>query len=93
LKDKRRSSRLCPKNRKSKYYEGKTIESYRNGNINRKIMAYAILFSEPADPYSPDVNFLRTGNPVELNTNRESRDPERKDCESGQDGIGGGCWS
>jgi ribosomal protein L32 len=28
----RRSSRLCPKNKKSKYYEGKTVESYRNGN-------------------------------------------------------------
>jgi hypothetical protein len=28
----RRSSRLCSKNKKSKYYEGKTVESYRKGN-------------------------------------------------------------
>jgi hypothetical protein len=32
----RRSSRLCPKNKKSKYYEGKTMESYRNGNTIEK---------------------------------------------------------
>ena len=43
---------------------------------DRKIIAYVILFSEPADPYSPDVHFLRIGNPVELDTNGESRDAD-----------------
>ena len=34
----RRSSRLCPKNKKSKYYEGKTVQSYRNGNTIEKLL-------------------------------------------------------
>jgi ribosomal protein L32 len=33
----RRSSRLCLKNKKSKYYEGKTVESYRKGNTIEKL--------------------------------------------------------
>jgi ribosomal protein L32 len=33
-----RSSRLCPKNKKSKYYEGKTVQSYRNGNTIKKLL-------------------------------------------------------
>jgi hypothetical protein len=43
-------------------------------------MAYVLLFSEPADPYSPDIHFLRTGNPVELNTSRESSEAECAPC-------------
>jgi hypothetical protein len=43
-------------------------------------MAYVLLFSEPADPYSPDIHFLRTGNPVELNTSRESSEAECPPC-------------
>jgi hypothetical protein len=43
-------------------------------------MAYALLFSEPADLYSPDVHFLRTGNPVELNTSRDSSKAECAPC-------------
>ena len=34
----RRSSRLCPKNKKSKYHEGKTVQSYRNGNTIEKLL-------------------------------------------------------
>jgi hypothetical protein len=43
-------------------------------------MAYVILFGEPVDPYSPGVPFLRTGNPIELNTNRESSEAECAPC-------------
>jgi hypothetical protein len=43
-------------------------------------MAYVILFSQPADPYSPAVHFLRKGNPLELNTNREGTGAECAPC-------------
>jgi hypothetical protein len=43
-------------------------------------MAYVLRFSEPADLYSLDVHFLRTGNPVELNTSRKSSEAECAPC-------------
>jgi hypothetical protein len=51
------SSRLCLKNKKSKYYEGKTVEFY--GIVTGPKC-------KPADLYSPVVHLLQKGeNPVD----------------------------
>ncbi len=47
---------------------------------DRNIIAYVILFSEPADPYSPDVHMLQIGNPVEMDTNSEIEEAASAPC-------------
>jgi hypothetical protein len=46
----------------------------------REIIAYVILFSEPADQYSPAVHILRKGNPVGLDPSSEIRGAECAPC-------------
>jgi hypothetical protein len=67
-----RSSRLCSKNKKSRYYEGKTVEISTESYLDTKIITYVIPFGEPADQYSPVVNFLGIGNHVGLDTDSET---------------------
>ena len=47
---------------------------------DREIIAYVILFSEPADQYSPVVHILRKGNPVGLDPSSETRGAECAPC-------------
>jgi hypothetical protein len=75
----RRSSRLCPKNNKSKYYEGKTLKS-TEWYHDKKIITFVIPIGEPADQYSPVLNILRKGNPVCLDTNAETGVGECAPC-------------